>query len=88
MQQFLKPTTRMAGTWVVAAETFEKLLVALYDPFAALDARFGGETALTLARRLETGWSRGAGSFCPWHTSKAWTLDEGRAIIAAGVCAG
>lgn len=41
MQQFLKTPPGSAGAGVVAAELFEQLFVAVNDPDAALDARFG-----------------------------------------------
>jgi hypothetical protein len=68
MQQFLKPATRPARAWVVAAELLEKFLVAVDDPVSALYARFGGIAALTLARGLETEIARCAWTFS-WRAS-------------------
>jgi hypothetical protein len=41
MQQFLKTPPGMAWAGVVAAEFLDQLFVAVDDPDAALDARFG-----------------------------------------------
>jgi hypothetical protein len=41
MQQFLKTPPGAAGAGVVAAEFLDQLFVAMDDPLAALDARFG-----------------------------------------------
>jgi hypothetical protein len=61
MQQFLKPTTGIAGAWIVAPKLFDKVFVAVYDALAALDPSFGRKTAPTFASYLETESGRGVG---------------------------
>jgi len=53
-QQFLKPASGTARTWVVATELLEKLLFAVHHAMPALHARFGREALATLTARLET----------------------------------
>jgi len=54
-----------AGAEVVAAQLLDELFVAMHDPPAALDARFGGEAPPALAHRLDengsSSWSRRMG---------------------------
>jgi hypothetical protein len=69
MQQFLKPAAGTARAWVVTAELFEKLLVAVHDALAAFDARLGREAFATLTRGLETRRRRGVRDALSWHTS-------------------
>lgn len=59
MQQYLKPTTGSAWTWVIATELLEKLLAPVHDAVPAFDLCLGREALLTLARRLETRTGRG-----------------------------
>jgi hypothetical protein len=49
MQQFLKPTTRTAGTGIIATEFFEQLFVAVNDADAAFDVGFRRESPSTFA---------------------------------------
>jgi hypothetical protein len=60
MQQFLKPTARVARALIVATELLEKLLVPVHYALAAFDPAFGREALPTLAGRLETKMGRGA----------------------------
>jgi hypothetical protein len=58
MQHLLKPAAGTAGARVVAAELFEKLLVAVHDAIATLNARLGRIAFAPLTRYLETGTAR------------------------------
>src|SRR5436309_3073198 len=53
-QQALKPLARAARAGVVSAELFGQFLVAVYDPHASLDMRFGWVAAAALAHRLKS----------------------------------
>lgn len=57
MQQFLKSARGAARAQIVAAQLFQQLLAAVDDARSAdgaLDARFGGESLLSLTRDLES----------------------------------
>jgi hypothetical protein len=68
MQQFLKPAAGAARAWIVPAELFEKLLVAVHYPIAALDPGLGRISLAALTRDLETGTARVVLTFS-WHFS-------------------
>jgi hypothetical protein len=48
----LKPATGAAGAEVISSKLLGQLLVAVNDPHAAPDARFGREASTSLAGRF------------------------------------
>src|SRR4051794_25417374 len=78
MQQFLKPATGIAGTWIVTPELFGELFVAIDNPLAAHDAGFGREASFTLACSLERKTARTVRVWSSWHTS-VMSSTRGRA---------
>jgi hypothetical protein len=52
-QHFLKASSRIAGTQIVAAKFLQQLFVVVYDSVTAFDAGFGGESFAALATALE-----------------------------------
>jgi hypothetical protein len=61
MQHLLKAARGSAGAWVVAAEFFEQLFVAVDDPHAALDARLARIAFATFAAHFKSSDPR---SYC------------------------
>jgi hypothetical protein len=59
MQQFLKPTARVARAWIIPAELFEEFLVSVDHALAALYSGLGRESFPTFTRRLESKTVRG-----------------------------
>ncbi len=68
-QQFLKAFAGAAGAGVFSAELFEQFLVAMNDPHAAFDVRFGWEAALALTGALESRAGRAGVTGFAWDTS-------------------
>ena len=80
MQHFLKAFARSARAWVVAAELFQKLLVAVNDPQPTLHMGLGRIAPAALTGALESTADRSLPD--AWDTSeKSWKPDYGRARL-------
>jgi hypothetical protein len=60
IQQFLKSTSGLTWTWVIAAELLYELFTTVNGALTAFDARLGGETLPSLTCGLESSCRRGA----------------------------
>jgi hypothetical protein len=70
MQHFLKAPVGPARARIVSAELFDQLLVAVNDPDAAFNVRFGREAATALTGALESRAGRDANRVRDaWDTS-------------------
>lgn len=54
MQQFLKFKAGTAGTWILPAEFFDKLLVAVNDLRSPFDVGFGGKSFSSFAHDFKS----------------------------------
>jgi hypothetical protein len=52
-----------ARTWIIAAELFDELLIAVHEPETAFDLRLGWEAVSTLAGDLKSTVGR-----CVWFS--------------------